>query len=59
MNISQKAGKVFEFADEKKCGLEDSARKLRYEKFSEFMENEDVDFLCLRAGNSRWMVLMR
>lgn len=42
-----KAGKVFEFADEKKCGLEDSARKLRYEKFSEFMENEDVDFLCL------------
>ncbi len=47
LRMEIRSGRVFEFAAEKKCGVEDSARKLRYEKFNEFMENEDVDFLCL------------
>lgn len=42
-------------------GIEDSARKLRYEKFSDFMKAENIDFLCLahNKNDQEETVLMR
>lgn len=40
-------GEIFSFAREIKTSVEDAARKIRYEKFSQFMESEKISFLCL------------
>ncbi len=40
-------GIVFKTAKEKKCGVESSARELRYKCFEKFIQDEKIDFLCL------------
>lgn len=54
-------GLVFEKAECSRSGIEDSARKLRYEKFEEFIESEKVDFLCLAHNKNDQLetVIMR
>ena len=46
---------------EDKNGIEDSARRLRYDKFRHFMENEKVEFLCLahNKNDQEETILMR
>lgn len=54
-------GLVEKKSSEEKAGIEDSARRLRYEKFRLFMEEEKVDFLCLahNKNDQEETVLMR
>lgn len=40
-------GKVFELADVRGGGVEDAARFLRYQAFSEFIDEKKLDCLCL------------
>ncbi|MGN0728617.1 tRNA lysidine(34) synthetase TilS [Treponema sp.] len=40
-------GKIFSVASELKTSLEDAARRVRYEKFDEFIKSEKISFLCL------------
>ncbi|MBP5251832.1 MAG: tRNA lysidine(34) synthetase TilS [Treponema sp.] len=40
-------GKVIEVSESLKCGLEDAARRLRYEIFNGFIKEKKLDFLCL------------
>ena len=40
-------GEIFSLAKKLKTSVEDAARKIRYEKFSAFIENEEISFLCL------------
>lgn len=40
-------GQVESFAKEKKSGIEDAARELRYSAFENFIREEKIDFLCL------------
>ncbi len=40
-------GLVQELAKNKSCGIEDAARRLRYECFEKFIEEEKIDYLCL------------
>ena len=41
------AGKVFSIAEERKGGIEESARFLRYEIFESFINENNLDCLCL------------
>lgn len=40
-------GKVLEFSENKKCGVEAAARLIRYELFDAFIQENNLDFLCL------------
>lgn len=40
-------GEVASFAQNQKTGIEDAARQLRYSLFDEFIEKENLAFLCL------------
>ncbi|WP_296662927.1 MULTISPECIES: tRNA lysidine(34) synthetase TilS [unclassified Treponema] len=40
-------GEILSLAKKLKTSIEDAARKIRYEKFSDFIENEGISFLCL------------
>ena len=40
-------GLVQELAKNKSCGIEDAARRLRYECFEKFINEEKIDYLCL------------
>ncbi|WP_407396773.1 tRNA lysidine(34) synthetase TilS [Treponema sp.] len=48
-------------SENEKTGIEDSARRLRYEKFSEFIAAENIDYLCLahNRNDQEETVLMR
>lgn len=54
-------GLVKELAKDKACGIEDAARRLRYECFEKFIEDEKVDYLCLahNLNDQTETVLMR
>lgn len=54
-------GFVKELAKNKSCGIEDAARRLRYECFENFIEDEKVDYLCLahNLNDQTETVLMR
>lgn len=40
-------GKIFDLSERKKSGIEDAARKLRYECFEDFIKSEKIDYLAL------------
>ncbi|MCR5080901.1 MAG: tRNA lysidine(34) synthetase TilS [Treponema sp.] len=40
-------GKINQLSLTKKCGTEDAARTVRYECFNQFIEKENLDYLCL------------
>ncbi len=40
-------GRVFEIAEERGGGIEDAARFLRYQAFDSFIEEKNLDWLCL------------
>lgn len=42
-----KRGEVFEVAENRNCGIEESARFLRYQKFDEFIKKNNLKYLCL------------
>lgn len=42
-----KKGEVFEVAKNRNCGIEESARFLRYQKFDEFIKKNNLKYLCL------------
>lgn len=42
-----KEGEVQAFASREKTGIEDAARKLRYNFFEDFINKENIDILCL------------
>ena len=54
-------GIVKELAKDKSCGIEDAARRLRYECFEKCIEDEKVDYLCLAhtLNDQTETVLMR
>lgn len=40
-------GEIFSLAKKLKTSVEDAARKIRYEKFSDFIKTEGISFVCL------------
>lgn len=42
-----KKGEVVELAKQRNCGIEESARFLRYQKFDEFIKEQNLSYLCL------------
>lgn len=45
--VELKRGAVFESAEDRKGGIEEAARFLRYQAFENFIENNQLDCLCL------------
>ncbi len=54
-------GKILEKAQCEKSGIEDAARKMRYSLFEDFINNNELDYLCLAHNQNDQMetVLMR
>lgn len=54
-------GMIFESVGNEGYSIEDFARKVRYEKFQDFIESEKIDFLCLahNRNDQQETVLMR
>lgn len=54
-------GKVVELAEIRKSGIEESARFLRYECFNQFIQDNELDYLCLAHNKNDQLetILMR
>ena len=54
-------GKINSLSKTEKCGVEDAARKVRYEIFEQFIAEQKIDFLCLAHNQNDQIetVLMR
>ena len=50
-----KKGQVAELSSKEKCGIEAAARTLRYNEFEKFINENDLDFLCLAHNKNDFL----